>query len=214
MGPKADNGRDFISPLAAALFGKTRQAVLALLFEDPDRRFYVRQVVRLAGGGHGAVQRELASLVKSGILNRSTEGHQVYYGVNRDCPIFEELRGLLLKTAGAAAVLRESLAALAERITVAFVYGSVAAGRETAASDIDVMVIGEVSFGEVVEALRRPHAMLAREVNPTVYPPAEFRRKLKQGHHFVGTVAGGPKVFLIGSESDLTRLVEGGLASA
>ena len=211
MSSLANDNRDFIDPLATALFGKTRRAVLALFCGDPDRTFYLRQVVRLAGAGHGAVQRELASLVRAGILNRNADGHQVYYAINRDCPIFEELKSLLLKTAGLTAVLRESLAPLTEKITVAFLYGSLAASRETSASDVDVMVIGDVSFGDVVQALRPAHEAMAREVNPTVYPPAEFCRKLDEGHHFVGTVLHGPKVFLVGSENDLRRLVESGL---
>ena len=208
MSSPANDNRDFIDPLATALFGKTRRAVLALFFGDPDRTFYLRQIVRLAGTGHGAVQRELASLVRADILNRNAEGHQVYYAINLDCPIFEELKSLLLKTTGLTAVLREHLAPLAEKIAVAFLYGSLAAGHETAASDVDVMVIGDVSFSEVVQALRPAHEAIAREVNPTVYPRAEFCRKLAEGHHFVGTVLDGPKVFLVGSENDLRRLAE------
>ena len=204
--------RSPLDPLATALFGKTRQAVLALFFGNDDRAFYQREVVRLVGAGHGAVQRELARLVAVGVLTRSVDGHQVYFRVNRGCPIFGELKSLLVKTAGVAGVLREHLAPLTERILVAFLYGSVAAGRETTESDVDVMVIGDVSFGEVVDALRASHETLVREVNPTVYPPAEFCHKLSAGHHFVSAVLDGPKVFVIGSDDELGRLVEGGLA--
>lgn len=187
--------------------------MLGLFFGNADRTFYLRQVARLVGAGHGAVQRELASLVKGGILKRNADGHQVYYGVNRDCPIVEELKSLLLKTVGVAAAVRENLAPLAEKFAVAFLYGSLATGRETAASDVDVMIIGDVSFGDVVQALRPAHDATAREIHPTVYPPEEFCRKLREGHHFVGTVLDGPKVFLLGSENDLRRLAASWLAS-
>lgn len=215
MGTLADTNpstRPPLDPLATALLGKTRQAVLALLFGHTDRAFYLRQIVRLTGAGHGAVQRELARLVAVGILKRSADGHQVYFRVNSDCPIFADLKGLLLKTAGVAGVLREHLQPLTARIVVAFLYGSLAAGRESAESDVDVLVVGKVSFGDVVKALAPAQDMLAREVNPTIYPPAEFRRKLAKGYHFIRAVLDGPKVFLVGSADELTRLAEEGLA--
>ena len=201
-----------LDPLATALLGQTRQAVLALLFGHADRSFYLRQIVRLTGAGHGAVQRELARLVSVGVVQRSRDGHQVYFRVNPDCPVFTDLKGLLLKTAGVVGVLREHLQPLSARIVAAFLYGSLAAGRENTESDVDVLVIGRVSFGDVVKALAPAQESLAREVNPTVYPPAEFCRKLAAGHHFVRTVLDGPKVFLLGSEDELTRLAEKGLA--
>ena len=212
MSTSANISKPPLEPLATALLGKTRQAVLAFLFANTDRAFYLRQIVRLVGAGHGAVQRELGRLVDVGILKRDAGGHQVYYRVNRDCPVFDELKGFLLKTAGVAGVLREHLEPLSERIVAAFLYGSLAAGRERAESDVDVMVIGKASFAAVVRALRPAQEKLAREVNPTVYPPGEFCRKLGEGHHFLGAVMDGPKVFLVGSEDELKRLAETGLA--
>lgn len=208
MGTMTNNSHQPLDPLATALLGKTRQAVLGLLFAHADQSFYLRQIVRLVGAGHGAVQRELGRLVDVGILKRDASGHQVYFRVNQDCPVFDELRGFLLKTAGVAGVLREHLAALSDRIVAAFLHGSLAAGRERAESDVDVMVIGKASFGDVVKALQPAQEKLAREVNPTVYPAAEFCRKLAEGHHFLSTVMDGPKVFLVGSEDELRRLAE------
>lgn len=212
MSTKSNTNQPTLDPLATALLGRTRQAVLAFLFAHTDQAFYLRQIARLVGAGHGAVQRELARLVNVGILTRDADGHQVYYRVNQDCPVFAELKGLLLKTAGVAGVLRQHLEPISERIVAAFLYGSVATGRERAESDVDVMVIGKVSFGDVVQALRPAQETLAREVNPTVYPSAEFCRKLAAGHHFVRAVHDGPKVFLVGSEDELKRLAEKGLA--
>jgi len=192
--------------LAAGLFGKTRRAVLALLFGRPDEAFYVRQVVRIAGVGQGTVQRELRRLAELGLISRQVRGKQVYFQANRKCPIFEELRGLIMKTAGVADVLKDALVSLGERITVAFIYGSVAKGSDKTTSDVDLMVVGSVGFGEIVSAVGAAQETLGREVNPTVYPPDEFQRKIVDGHSFLKTVLKEPKVFLIGDEHDLKRL--------
>jgi predicted nucleotidyltransferase len=196
-------------PIGAALFGATRQAVLRLLFGHADRRFYQRQIIRSLQLGSGAVQRELEQLVASGILTRTTEGRQTYFQANRGCPVFEELRGLVRKTFGVAQVLQDGLSAVAGRVRIAFIYGSVAAGSERADSDVDVMVIGDrLSLDDVVGALGESQRELAREVNPSVYRTEEFCRKLAQGQHFLVSVVSGPKIFLVGDENEL-----GGLAA-
>jgi predicted nucleotidyltransferase len=192
--------------VATALFGKTQRALLALFFMRPEQSFYLRQIVRTARIGQGAAQRELAHWVEAGLLVRTRRGNQVYYQANNDSPVFAELKALTVKTAGVADVLRESLAELAERITVAFVHGSMARGAEKADSDVDVIVAGKVTFSEVVAALRGAHAHIGREVNPTVYSEKEFREKLHSRHHFLTAVMAAPKLFLIGDESELKRL--------
>ena len=190
-----------------ALFGTTRQAVLQLLFGQSGRRFYQRQIIRTLGLGSGAVQRELEQLAACGILARTVEGRQTYFEANRDCPVFEELRGLVRKTFGAAQVLKDALASLGPEVRLAFIYGSVATGTEKADSDVDLMAVGDrVSLDAVVGALVEAQRELAREVNPTVYRTEEFCRKLSQGQHFLARVVSGPKIFVIGDENELTRL--------
>jgi predicted nucleotidyltransferase len=130
----------------------------------------------------------------------------VFYQANPDCPVFEELKGLMVKTTGVADVLRAALAPLAAQIRVAFVYGSVAKLTQRSGSDVDIMAVGESTFGDVVSALENAQITLAREINPTVYSPAEFRSKLKAGHHFLTSVVGGEKIFLIGDEHELAGL--------
>ncbi len=161
--------------LCSALFGETRRAVLALLFSRPDESFYLREVVRWAGTGRGAVQRELARLEQAGIVRRRRRGSQVHFQASAECPVFGELRGFVLKTVGLVGVLRAALSPLAERIRVAFIYGSVARGEARAASDVDLCVVGGVTFAEIAGAIRGAQEKLGREINPTVYPPAEFR---------------------------------------
>jgi uncharacterized protein len=159
--------------------------------------------------GSGSVQRELADLTSAGILTRTVEGHQTYFQANRRCVVFDELHGLIRKTFGVAKVLQDSLSSLASRIRVAFIYGSVAGGTETSESDIDVMVVGDdASIDKIVSAFAAAQLKLGREVNPSVYETAEFCRKLAQGQHFLSSVAVGPKIFLIGDETELKRLAQ------
>jgi len=203
---------DEMGGLSEALFSKNRRAVLSLLYGHADEAFYLRQIVRASGGGVGAIQRELRQLVRSGIIRRTAQGSQVYFRANAECPVFSELKSLLMKTAGVADVLRTALAPLADRIEIAFLYGSVARGRERQGSDVDVLVVGDVSFAEVVAAIGPAQQQLQREVNPTVYPTDEFRAKLAARHHFLMSVVAGSKVFLMGDERGLERLAEKRLA--
>ncbi|HNY38841.1 MAG TPA: hypothetical protein PKJ41_00535 [Bryobacteraceae bacterium] len=195
--------------ISSALFGATRQAVLRTLFNDPGRRFYLRQLIATIGAGSGAVQRELAGLAAAGIVNRTVEGRQVYYQVNGDCPVYRELRDLVRKTFGVGGVLRAALASLAESIRIAFIYGSVAAGREGAESDIDLMIIGDrVPLEDVVASTYGAQQELGREINPSVFGTEEFRNKLMSGHHFLSSVMTSPKIFLIGGDDELKRLAQ------
>jgi predicted nucleotidyltransferase len=197
------------SPLGETLFGQTRQRILALLFGRPDERFYQRRIIQAVGLGSGAVQRDLERLSQSGILTRTVEGRQVYFQANRQCPIFADLQSIVRKTFGAAQAIKEALESIADRIRVAFVFGSVAAGTETSASDVDVMVVGDnLSLTDVVSAIAGAQREIGREINPSVYPPEEFCRKLAEGRHFVSSVVAGRKIFLIGDARELTRLAQ------
>ena len=158
--------------------------------------------------GRGAVQRELENLVHAGLVCRSKKGNQVFYQANARSPIFVEIKSLMVKTAGLADVLRESLNPFRERITVAFVYGSLARGTDTANSDVDVMIIGELDFSDAVEALASSQESIGREVNPSVYPVSEFAAKLKSGNPFLSSLQREPRIFLIGDDDVFGRLVE------
>ena len=192
--------------ISAALFGKTRRAVLALLFTNPERSYYMREIIRELGLGRGTVQRELASLTEAGLLARSVEGNQVHFKANIDSPVFNELQSIMVKTAGIAEVIGHSLASLSSRVKTAFLYGSIAGGTFTADSDIDLLVISEAGFKEVVKALAEAQARLSREINPSVYTESEFQKKLQSGQHFLSSVVKGPKILVIGDEDELARL--------
>lgn len=194
--------------MGAELFGKTRSAVLALLFSNADRTFHHREIIRRVKTGSGAVQKELAHLTTTGLAVRRRVGNQVHYQANPASSIFAELKSLVHKTSGVADIFREALSSLSDRISFAFVYGSFAKGTETANSDIDVMIIGDATFSDVVAHLGGAQAELGREINPSVYPVEEFVSKLSSGHHFLSTLIGEPKIFLIGNQNDFGKLVE------
>jgi uncharacterized protein len=196
------------SRLSDGLFGKTKQVVLALLYGQTDSTFYTKQIMDTVKIGSGTVQRELKNLTDAGIIIREVQGRQVYYQANKQCPIFNELKNIVRKTFGIADVVKQSLAVKAKEIRVAFIFGSVARSADDRKSDIDVMVVGGISFGEVVDLLSSAEDQLAREINAVVYPAAEFKQKVKSGHHFVKNVLAGEKIFLIGGDSELSRLVE------
>lgn len=166
----------------------------------------MRQIVRMTGFGLGPVQRELEQLTDVGVIRRSASGHQVYYQANPASPVFKELQSLITKTVGIGDTLRTALNPLADRIAIALVYGSIARGEEDRRSDIDLLVVGSASFLEVVKALLNAQETLGREINPTVYPVAEFRSKIAERHYFIRDVLSGEKLFVIGDENELERL--------
>lgn len=197
--------------LSDALFTKTQQRVIGLLFGHPDRSYYANEIIRFAGSGTGSVQRELEKLTASGLLSATRIGNQKHYQANRLSPIFEELRGIALKTFGVADVLRAALAPLRDRIGAAFIYGSVAKGNDTARSDLDVMVIAEnLTYGEVFACLAQTESRIARVINPTVYSNDEMKRKLSDGSDFLLRILEQPKLFLIGTDEDLPKPSESG----
>ena len=180
---------------------------MGLLFSHTDRSYYLREIVRETGAGHGAVQRELGHLLRVGLVTRTARGREVFFQANRASPIFPELRGLIVKTVGVANALGEALAPFADRVKVAFIYGSFASGEERAESDVDVMIVGEVGFDEIVSALGPAQDRIGREVNPSVFAPDEWRRRVADHDHFITSVLREEKLFVIGNEHDL-----GGLA--
>ena len=191
------------SGLAGALFTPVQQVVLGLLFGQPDRRFQSGELIRLADSGTGAVHRLLTRLAEAGLVSVDRVGNQKYYQANRASPVFDELHGLIVKTSGLVGPLRAALAPLAERIRAAFVYGSIAKGTDRAPSDIDVMIISDdVDYTELFSALGSVESALARTVSPNLMSLTEWRRKQKQAG-FVARIAGQPRLFVLGSDSDL-----------
>jgi predicted nucleotidyltransferase len=191
--------------LVEVLFGAYRRQILALLLLHPDESFYVREIARLTGVPAGSLHRELKLLGDAGLLQRSVSGNQVRYQVDRDNPIQEELAGIFRKTAGLADVLRDALAPLAGKIRLAFIFGSVAQGRERSNSDVDVLVVGSASFAAVVGALSPAGERLRRAVNPVVMTRAAFESKRAGADRFVARIVREPKIILIGDAGELAE---------
>lgn len=201
MGRKAERAS---IGLADALFPHVQQRVLALLFGQPDRRFQSAELIRLADSGTGAVHRQLSRLAEAGWVTVLRTGNQKHYQANRASPAFAELHRLIVKTVGIVEPLRRALAAKAQGIRAAFVYGSLAKGTDKAGSDVDLMVISDrLGYQDLFEALQSAERVLARPVNPNVMTLAEWRAKRAKKDSFAARIAAQPRLFVIGSDEDL-----------
>jgi len=189
-----------------ALLPKTRQGILAAMFVQPDKTWYVSELARRMGVPSSSLQRELRNLTTTGILKTHRQGRMVYFQANADSPIFPDLRSLFLKTAGLIDVLAGVLNPLAGKVQVAFVYGSVASGSEQSDSDIDLLLIGTLTPVELAVPLRGARELLGREINPTVYSPTEFREKQTAKNHFLMRVLDKPKLFVLGNSHELEEI--------
>jgi predicted nucleotidyltransferase len=189
-----------------ALFPSVRGRVLAATVTRPDKWWYLSELAAYLHTRPSSLQRELKALVEAGILRQRYDGRRSYFGPETDSPFFQELRGLIEKTGGLAPVLQQVLEPLSDRIDVAFVYGSVARGREHALSDVDLMVVGRAGLSLLASPLRKAETVLGREINAVSYAPSEFREKLAAKDHFLSAVLRGPKEFVKGSQHDLDEL--------
>jgi predicted nucleotidyltransferase len=192
--------------LSAVLFPGYRRRVLGMLVLHPEESLHGREIARRTGLPAGTLTRELKRLADVGLLNCERRGNQLVYSANRQSPIFEELAGILRKTSGLADVIAEALEPITDRIESAFIFGSVARGTETQGSDIDLMIVGSVEFGAVVDALYPAQHQLAREINPKVFSTAEWKAKVGERNSFVADVMSKKKIFLVGDEDGLTKL--------
>ncbi len=192
--------------LGDALFSGTRQRVLGLLFGNPSRSYYAKELIRLADGGSGAVQRELERLTQSGLVTVRAIGNQKHYQANADSPVFVELCAVARKTFALADPLRDALARLAPRMQGAFVFGSVTKREDTAASDVDLMIIADkLSYGELLEALEPLADSIGRRVNPTVLSRREWVKRLGARSAFATRLMAQPKIWVVGTE-DVLRI--------
>ncbi len=198
--------------LDALFSSKARVKLLKLLLLNPDCRYYLRELAQKTDLSIYSVQVEVKRLTAAGILEKETSGRQTYYKINEHCPIVPELRSIFTKTTGVADVLKASLTEISDHIDYAFIYGSFAKGTQVQDSDVDLMVVGNVEFREVVSSLRSAQDDLGREINPSVYSLAEFGDRVVRNDHFISTVLGEPKIFMIGEEDGLRADVQKWLA--
>lgn len=185
---------------------RARVDVLKLFFFNPENSFYQRQISKLSGQSIRGVQREVTRLEELGIIEKSIEGNRIYYKVNKNCPIFKELKNILFKSVGIAQVLKGHLKS--DEIKVAFIYGSYARNRESLLSDIDLMVIGKISSRELSHLLSKPKKELMREINYVVFSPKEFKERIRQKDHFLNSVLKDRKIFIVGDTNELKAIIK------
>lgn len=195
-----------MKPLAAELLGASRSAILATLFLRPELELHGRELSRVTGVSIGTLLRELRTLQALGLVKRREAGRQVFFSADAGSPVFAELAGLLRKTIGLTDRLREALLPLADRIEVAFVYGSMAAGTAGPHSDVDVMVIGNAKFSDVTRALHPEQSVIGREINPSVMSPGVFQTRRLERDGFIQSVSKGEKIWLVGGEDEFAEL--------
>ena len=192
--------------LGALFASATLAGLLRLFMMEPQREFYQRELQRLTGAHLRQVQRDLERLLSSGMVAERTHGNRVYYRAMTSHPAFSDLRAAVVKTLGVGDVLREALAPLSRAIGLAFVYGSTAAGDDTAASDVDLFIVGTVSRRDASAALAPAAVTLGRELNPVIMAADEFVARRRAGEHFVTAVLQGPLLWLIGDDASLAAL--------
>ena len=195
-----------VTSIGDALFTKTQQRVLGLLYGKPDKSFYTNEIVRWAAMGRGTISRELDKLVSSGLLSVSREGNQNHYQAQKDNPVYNELLGIVRKTFGVADVIRQALKPLDPQIQLAFVYGSVAKSTDAKSSDIDLMLVGEsLEYADVMEMLLPLEESLQRPINPTIYEADDFVKKLDQNSSFLVRVMEQSKLMIKGDIDEFRK---------
>ncbi len=190
-----------MSQLGNALFTTTQQKVLGLLYAHPDKSFYTKEILRLTGMGVATIKRELDRMLAAGILSMNKIGNQHHYQANKSCPIYSDLLNIVRKTFGVTDVLQEALEPLDSQIDLAFVYGSMSKGMDTASSDIDLMIVTDtLAYADVISELTDAEVLLGRTINPTIYDKQQLKNKLQSENAFITRVMEQPKIMIKGTE--------------
>lgn len=184
---------------------RVRVELLALLFLNPDRGMYAREIARAAGEDFKSVSRELRNLEDMGMVASRKEGNLKYYTLRRDFLLFDELNSLIFKTRGAAGALRDAFAGV-KGIDCAFIYGSIASGTYTGKSDIDLMVVGDIRLEDLLKVIKGPEEALGREINPSLYSAREFKARSKKKDPFITRVLREPKIMILGDDDELQKI--------
>jgi len=189
-----------------------RAKLLKVLLLEQDSAMYLRELASRAGVSPSGAHQELTKLVRIGLVKKEGKGRLTFYRIDDRNPITPELRSIFVKTVGVADVIREALKPLTDSIRTAFIFGSFAKADIRPESDVDLMIVGEAALSDIVDALHSTEQKIGREINPSVFPPDEFRERVDAEEHFITSVLKEPKLFLIGDERELERTTGRGQA--
>jgi len=192
--------------LAEIFSSRTRAEFLRIFFGLDAKNIHLREIQRQAGLAIGSIRQEAQKLEKMGLIRKKVDGNRTYYQANTEHPLYTTLRELVLKTSGIPALLNKALST--DKVDFAFIFGSIAAGSETAKSDIDLFVIGEIGLRELSKLLKQPGSQTNREINPHVMTKSEFATRKMNKEHFVTTVLAAPVIMVKGEKDDFTKLGE------
>ena len=196
------------SKIINSLFPSIRQRILSTLVLNPDKWWFLSDLAKHLGTSPSSLQRELGSLNLSGILLRRVDGKRTYYRADENCPILKELQGIFLKTSGLVDLIRKSLKRFDDKISVAFVFGSIAKGEELSKSDVDLMIIGKIKLSELASILKTVEKKIMREINPVIYSTGELKKRIANKDHFLTSVLKDKKLFIKGDNDDLEAIIK------
>ena len=188
------------------LISKTKQKILSVTLLNPDKWWYLSDLAKKIDTSPSSLQRDLINLSNADILEKRQEANRIYYRANKDCPLFYELQGIIIKTVGISDKLASALKPLSKHIRISFIFGSIARREDMSKSDVDIMIIGEIKLSDVVNKLKPVQKIIDREINPTVYQTNEFKKGLREKKPFLMEVIGGGKLFIIGNENRLAEI--------
>jgi len=192
--------------LTSLIGSKTRAEIFRLLFQRAGNELYLRELHRRTGLSIRPVQQELSKLAQIGLVQLRKDGNRIYYAANTEHPLFPEIRGIVEKTSGVPALLESALTG--PGVEVAFIFGSVGAGKARPDSDLDLFVVGDIGLRTLVKRLSGMSERAGRVINSHVMSKDEFSRKAQKKDHFVSNVLGAKKAFVIGTEDELRRLAK------
>jgi uncharacterized protein len=193
-----------MNTLSQILSSRTRAEIFRLLFGIIEEELHVREIQRRAGLNDRTIRQELSKLVRLDLLKARKDGNRVYYKANKTHPLYPEIHNLILKTIGLVDVLRGVLKD--DQIQMAFVFGSIAEGKETADSDVDLLVIGDLGLRRISNLLAGTSEKIGREINPHVMNINEFQKRIEADDHFISGVVKSHKLFIVGEENDLKAI--------
>jgi DNA-binding transcriptional ArsR family regulator len=193
-----------INTLAQILSSRVRESVFRLLFGLSQEEIHVRELARRGGLSEASLRQELRKLKHLELVVDRRSGNRVYFRANQEHPLFHDIRQIVIKTSGLVDILIEALDKA--DIEIAFVFGSIAQSKEVGHSDVDLMVIGEISLRKIISHLSGISEKIGREINPHAMTAKEYSKRRKSKDHFVNNVLAGPKIFIVGNEDDFKAM--------